>query len=198
MEICGKREFALLEKIGFTRIAGSPEELQAAEILKSECDAMGVPAIIEPFEIEQGIVEEARLEILEPFQMEVPVTGYQCAENTPEGGLTAEFVYVENGTDVDLRDAKGKIVLVNGFLRVPLFRRLMKAGVAGIVTMEGGAAGQAGGDGPLHPEAAAHPAGLWQRAHGAHPGAGRHRAGAQGGQQGPDRAEGPHGGADLP
>ena len=28
------REFALLEKIGFTRIAGSPEELQAAEILK--------------------------------------------------------------------------------------------------------------------------------------------------------------------
>ena len=137
MEICGKREFALLEKIGFTRIAGSPEELQAAEILKSECDAMGVPAIIEPFEIEQGIVEEAKLEILEPFQMEVPVTGYQCAENTPEGGLTAEFVYVENGTDVDLRDAKGKIVLVNGFLRVPLFRRLMKAGVAGIVTMEG-------------------------------------------------------------
>ena len=47
---------------------------------------MGVPAIIEPFEIEQGIVEEARLEILEPFQMEVPVTGYQCAENTPGGG----------------------------------------------------------------------------------------------------------------
>ena len=87
MEICGKREFALLEKIGFTRIAGSSEELQAAEILKSECDAIGVPAIIEPFEIEQGIVEEARLEILEPFQMEVPVTGYQCAENTPEGGL---------------------------------------------------------------------------------------------------------------
>ena len=61
MEIWGKREFALLEKIGFTRIAGSPEELQAAEILKSECDAMGVPAIIEPFEIEQGIVEEAKL-----------------------------------------------------------------------------------------------------------------------------------------
>ncbi len=137
MEICGKREMELLEKIGFTRIGGSPEELKAAEILKAECDAIGVPAIIEPFEIEQGIVEEATLEILEPFHQEYPVTGYQCAENTPEEGLTAEFVYVENGTDVDLADVKGKIVLVNGYMRVPLFRKLMKAGVAGIVTMEG-------------------------------------------------------------
>ena len=137
MEICGKREMELLKKIGFTRIGGSPEELKAAEILKAECDAMGVPAIIEPFEIEQGIVEEAKLEILEPFHQEYPVTGYQCAENTPEGGFAAEFVYVENGTDVDLRDVKGKIVLVNGYMRVPLFRKLMKAGVAGIVTMEG-------------------------------------------------------------
>ncbi|MGI6255087.1 MAG: M28 family peptidase [Acutalibacter sp.] len=137
MEICGKREMELLEKIGFTRMGGTPEELKAAEILKAECDAIGVPAIIEPFEIEQGIVEEATLEILEPFHQEYPVTGYQCAENTPEGGLTAEFVYVENGTDVDLADVKGKIVLVNGFMRVPLFRKLIKAGVAGVVTMEG-------------------------------------------------------------
>ena len=49
----------------------------AAQILKEECDKIGVPAIIQPFEIEQGIVEKATLEILEPFQMEVPVTGYQ-------------------------------------------------------------------------------------------------------------------------
>ena len=46
MEICGKREMELLEKIGFTRIAGSPEEEKAAQILKAECDAIGVPAII--------------------------------------------------------------------------------------------------------------------------------------------------------
>ena len=109
MEICGKREFEQLEKIGFTRIAGSPEELQAAEILKSECDAMGAPAVIEPFEIEQGIVEEATLEILEPFQQEIPVTGYQCAENTPEGGLVADFLNVEDADEVSLSEAKGKI-----------------------------------------------------------------------------------------
>lgn len=137
MEICGKREMELLEKIGFTRIAGSPEEEKAAQILKEECDKLGVPAIIQPFEIEQGIVEEATLEILEPFQQEIPVTGYQCAQNTPEEGLEAPFLYVENADDVSLSDARGKIVLVNGYMRVPLFRKLMKAGVAGIVTMEG-------------------------------------------------------------
>lgn len=137
MEICGKREMELLEKVGFTRIAGSPEEEKAAQILKEECDKLGVPAIIQPFEIEQGIVEEATLEILEPFQQEIPVTGYQCAQNTPEEGLEAPFLYVENADDVSLSDARGKIVLVNGYMRVPLFRKLMKAGVAGIVTMEG-------------------------------------------------------------
>lgn len=137
MEICGKREMELLEKIGFTRIAGSPKEEKAAQILKEECDKLGVPAIIQPFEIEQGIVEEATLEILEPFQQEIPVTGYQCAQNTPEEGLEAPFLYVENADDVSLSDARGKIVLVNGYMRVPLFRKLMKAGVAGIVTMEG-------------------------------------------------------------
>lgn len=137
MEICGKREWELLKKIGFTRIAGSPEEEKAAQILKEECDKLGVPAIIQPFEIEQGIVEEATLEILEPFQQEIPVTGYQCAQNTPEEGLEAPFLYVENADDVSLSDARGKIVLVNGYMRVPLFRKLMKAGVAGIVTMEG-------------------------------------------------------------
>lgn len=137
MEICGERELELLKKIGFTRVAGSAEELKAAEILKAECEAIGAPAVIEPFAIEDAEVEAAALEILEPFRQKYPVTGYKCAENTPEGGLTADFLYVENAAEVNLADARGKIVLVNGFLRVPLYRKLMKAGVAGIVTMEG-------------------------------------------------------------
>lgn len=137
MEISGKRAMELLTKMGFTRVAGSPEELQAAEMLKAECEAVGVPAEIESFEIEDAEIETATLEILEPFQQEYPVTGYKCAKNTYQGGLTADFVYIEGGSDVDLAGAEGKIVLVNGFMRLPLFRKLMKAGVAGIVTMEG-------------------------------------------------------------
>lgn len=137
MEICAKREYELLEKIGFTRVAGSAEELKAAEILKAECDSIGVPAVIEPFTIEDAEIETAVLEILEPFHQTYEVTGYKCAQNTDDDGLVADFLYVENGFDVNLANAKGKIVLVNGYMRVPLFKKLMKAGVAGIVTMEG-------------------------------------------------------------
>ena len=137
MEVSGKRALELLEKIGFTRTAGSPEELKAAEILKAECEAIGVPAELESFEIEDADIETATLEILEPYRQEYPVTGYKCAKNTYQGGLEAEFLYVEAGNDVDLSNAAGKIVLINGFLRLPLFRKLIKAEVAGIVTMEG-------------------------------------------------------------
>ena len=137
MEISGKRAMDLLEKIGFTRVAGSPEELKAAEILKAECEAIGVPAELQSFEIEDADIETATLEILEPYRQEYPVTGYKCAKNTYQGGLEADFLYVEDGNEVDLAEAEGKIVLINGFLRVPVFRQLIKAGVAGIVTMEG-------------------------------------------------------------
>lgn len=137
MEVSGKRAMDLLTKIGFTRVAGSPEELRAAEILKAECESIGVPAELQSFEIEDADIETATLEILEPYHQEYPVTGYKCAKNTYQNGLEADFLYVEDGNEVDLANAEGKIVLVNGFMRVPLFRALIKAGVAGIVTMEG-------------------------------------------------------------
>ncbi len=137
MEVSGKRAMELLEKLNFTRVAGSPEELRAAELLKAECEAIGVPAVIERFPIEDADIDAATLEILEPYHQEYPVTGYKCAKNTYQGGLEAEFLYIESGNEVDLSQAAGKIVLVNGYLRLPLFRKLMKAEVAGIVTMEG-------------------------------------------------------------
>ena len=131
-----ERAFALLDKIGFTRMGGTPEELKAAEILKAECESFGLSAVIEPFDLEMATIE-AEFEILEPFRKKYTVRGYQCCENTPAEGLEAEFLYVQDGDPVDLVNAKGKIVLVNGFLRVPLYRTLMQAGVAAIVTMDG-------------------------------------------------------------
>lgn len=131
-----QRAFALLNKIGFTRIAGSPEELKAAELLKAECESFGLRAEIEPFEIELAEVE-AQFEILEPYRKSYTVRGYQCAQSTAPEGLTAEFVYVENALPANLAHVRGKIVLVNGMLRVPLYRSLMEAGAAGVVTMDG-------------------------------------------------------------
>lgn len=48
MQMNGERELELLKKIGFTRVAGSEEEYRAAEILKAECEAIGVPPSSSP------------------------------------------------------------------------------------------------------------------------------------------------------
>ena len=82
-----QRAFDLLGKIGFTRIAGSPEELKAAEMLKAECESFGLKAEIEPFEIESAVVE-AQLEVLEPYQKTYTVRGYQCSRDLQRNSRT--------------------------------------------------------------------------------------------------------------
>lgn len=137
MTINGEREYELLKKIGFIRLAGSEEEFSAAKILAQEAESAGVFAAIEAFDITDAIVEKAELEVLEPYRKKYEVTAYKCSQNTSDEGLTADFIYVDNALEADLANAKGKIVLVNGFMRLPVFRRLLKAEVAGFVTMSG-------------------------------------------------------------
>lgn len=131
------RAFDFLNKMAFVREAGSPEELKTAEMIRDELAGFGVSAVLEEFEIEDAIECSATLEVLEPYRASYPVTAYKCSANTPEDGLTAEFIYAEDGLDADLTRARGKIVLVNGYLRLPLYRQLVKAGAVAFVTMTG-------------------------------------------------------------
>lgn len=135
MKIDGQREFDLLKKIGFIRTAGTSEEYLAANMLKEEVEAMGLKASLEAFEIEDAEIHKAELEVLEPYNKKYTITAYKCCENAD--GLVADFIYVEDAEAVNLADAKGKIVLVNGYMRVPLYRKLIEAGVAGFITMSG-------------------------------------------------------------
>ena len=137
MKICGKREFELLNKIGFVRMGGTAEEMKAAKILMEEIESMGVKPVYEPFEIEDADLVKGELEILEPFNKKYTVTAYKLSESTSEDGLTADFYYAENLTAADLANAKGKIVLINGFLNLDKFKSLLEAGAAAFVTMSG-------------------------------------------------------------
>ena len=49
MGMCKKRAWKLLEDMSFVRVAGSPEDLKTAQLLKAMCDEAGVPAEIEEF-----------------------------------------------------------------------------------------------------------------------------------------------------
>lgn len=137
MAIDGKREFELLKKIGFVRQAGTEMELKAAEIIKSEVESAGGSATIEAFEINDADIEKAELEILEPYNKKYTVTAYKRCMNTDDNGIVADFVYVEDMLDASLADVKGKIVLVNGYMRLAAYRKLVKAGVAGFVSFSG-------------------------------------------------------------
>ena len=56
MNICKDRAFELLQRISFERIAGTDKELECANMLKEECEKVGVEAVIEEFEIDEELI----------------------------------------------------------------------------------------------------------------------------------------------
>ena len=137
MSIQGESAFTLLKKLEFTRTAGTQEEFRAVKMLEEEVQKAGVPFHMEAFEIDEALEPKAILKVMAPYEKEYVVTGYKCCASTPKEGITAELLYVENAMAVNLADAKGKIVLVNSKLKVPQYKRMMEAGVAGFITMGG-------------------------------------------------------------
>jgi len=137
MDVSGKRAFALLKKLAYVRIGGSKEEAAAAEVLLEEARSAGVEGRIETFPIHEGEVKQARLIVTAPYEKEYACTGYIRSDSTPEEGLEADLVYVENASKANLRNLKGKVALINGRLGYKLYEKLMKAGVAGIIGYSG-------------------------------------------------------------
>lgn len=138
MRISGKREYDFLKKIGFVRMAGTAEELQAANMIADEVKAIGFEPQLESFEIEDAKEPTATLTVLAPYKKTYTVTGYKCLQSTPDNGWEGELIYVEDALDVNLAYAKGKFVLVNGrSVNLETYQRLLKAEVAGFITMGG-------------------------------------------------------------
>lgn len=134
-EEMGKRIFADLEKINFIRTSTSAEETRAAEIIRDELAKEGLEAHIEEFMVETADIKKVSLHAL---GKDWEVQGYRRSGSTPEEGLTAKFAYVQQGTDVDLYDKKGMIVLVNnGKLNEEVYERMVRYGVAGFLTWNG-------------------------------------------------------------
>lgn len=137
MAISGQRAFELLTRLSFTRVSGTDEELKAAQMLAAEIESIGLEATIEPFGVVETKTTKATFEVLEPFKAEYEVTAYIGAPSTPEGGLEAEFLYAEDLLPANLKDAKGKFVLINGRSSLKTFEKLVEAGVAGFMTTSG-------------------------------------------------------------
>lgn len=139
--ISGARAMEFLGQFDFIREAGTEGELAAAEkirkYLEQNVSGPGITFREEPFSFEESRILEARLVVTEPYQKEYSVVGCAGCGSTPENGLEAPFLYVENGDEISLAYARGKIVLVNGIVRKAFYQKLVEAGAAGFVMLSG-------------------------------------------------------------
>lgn len=139
--ISGARALEFLGQFDFIREAGTEGELAAAEkirkYLEQNVSGPGITFREEPFSFEESRILEASLVVTEPYQKEYSVVGCAGCGSTPENGLEAPFLYVENGDEISLAYARGKIVLVNGIVRKAFYQKLVEAGAAGFVMLSG-------------------------------------------------------------
>lgn len=131
------RAWQLLKDMSFVRVAGSPEDLKTAQLLKTVCDDAGVPTVIEEFEIDVVDINTATLEVLEPEYQTFPVIGIGKSQNTPDEGVVGGFKYIEDATDTNLTDVEGKIVLLQGPAAPELMEKLHKKGALGYISLAG-------------------------------------------------------------
>ena len=136
-EISGKRQMEFLAEFDYIREAGSVGEEKAATIIQETLNSFGVENHLEEFCFETFQVKKAKLTIMEPYVKEYIVTGYGRCANIDENGRNASFLYVENADEISLANARGKIVMVNDPVRKELYQKLVKAGVAGFISIVG-------------------------------------------------------------
>lgn len=137
MNICKDRAFEVLKRLSVPRIAGTPGELAAAELLKAECDKIGVPAIIEEFEIDMPEIHEVSLTVTKPEVCRINCIGIGKSGNTPDEGLCGPMLYVEDGMEANLLDAKGKILLLSGPAKPEVLKRMRESGALGYIACHG-------------------------------------------------------------
>lgn len=115
----------------YIRVGGRPEEKKAAEYLRQQVVEFGLEAALEPFDVPLGDIEEAMLLV---DGVSIPCKGYMCA-----GSSTAEapFYYLRTNDAWSLRQCKGKIVLIDGYLGYWIYQDLLENGAVGFVTYDG-------------------------------------------------------------
>lgn len=129
--------FKLLEKLYFVRTGGSKEELKAAEILKAECESLGVKAEIESFKVDGCDIKKASLKCINP-DMEIECAGVGMSSSTSEEGIVAPLVYVTSLPEAEILDVEGKICLVHSKLvNVNLYKKLVEKKAVALVLCTG-------------------------------------------------------------
>lgn len=137
MSVDKNRAWKTLEKLSFERVSGTKEELEAAKMIQSLCQDVGVAAEIEAFEVDHPVVQEATFTVLLPEVKEIPVIAIGKTASTKKEGVIGKFKYIENALPENLGDVKGCVVLLNGGARKELIETLEKKGALAYIATQG-------------------------------------------------------------
>ncbi len=132
----GEYQIKTVEKLAFNRMAGTEEERCAAQIIRDEIKAFGGESTFETFKIPHYDVKKAELTITAPFARTMTVNAVGHTGSTPEEGIEAELFYAENASDWKLRQAKGKILLLNDNI-YGRWQQIAASGALGYVIIAG-------------------------------------------------------------
>jgi len=136
-EISGQRQMEFLKKFDYIREAGTEGEAKAAHLIQEELKELGVENHIEEFSFDTFQINHAKLTVTEPYHKGYTVIAYGRCGNTKKDGLQAPFLYVENGDDISLMGARGKVVMLNNRVDAGMYQKLVKAGAAGFISISG-------------------------------------------------------------
>lgn len=117
----------------YVRMGGSEEELVCAKYLQEKVTELGLKATIEDFEVDMADMQEAHLWM---DGEEITCKGYLCA-GTSE--VEAPLYYMPVTDAYSLKECKGKIVMIDGYLRYWVYQDMLEKGALGFITYDGNA-----------------------------------------------------------
>jgi len=123
----------IFEDTAYVRMGGTDAELRAAEYLAGCCEKMGMAARIEDFPVDMANLQEA---VFEADGVSVTCKGYF---NAGSHEVEAPFYYLRSTEPYALKQCRGKIVMIDGYMGYWMYQDLLENGAVGFVTYDGNA-----------------------------------------------------------
>lgn len=137
MKISGNRMMSMLKSLNFERLSTFEGERRGAAIIEENIRAVGIEPVVETFKAPHYEIKKVKFEVLTPKYKEYTVSGYGFSGNAAKDGVEADCIYIESMDEVLLTKASGKIAILNGGIGDETFKKLMEAGVVGVVCPSG-------------------------------------------------------------
>ena len=128
-----KQIMKIFEDTAYVRMGGSPEELRAAHYIQEQVSKLGFTATVEPFQVDMAQMQEA---VFLADGESITCKGYL---NAGSGEVEAPFYYLRSTDPYSLSQCKGKIVMLDGYLRYWTYQDILEQGAVGFVTYDGNA-----------------------------------------------------------